>query len=216
VKMHWISRTPAKPLLALAIVASIFVAPGTAAGQQALGTAGVWRVEPTVGVWRQPHRGPATDRRIGQFVGFGFSRQTSSRVHPTVSLGYYRLGEALEVLTTAQGQPRTEVYDSELIPLSAGATVDLWQGSDAAVGLGLELGAVWERDRLAHSTGPEPLAGVPKDDWTPSFLAAPSLGVRRAIAPQLDLTATGRLLLGFGDFSPTTIPTLALGLGYQF
>lgn len=214
--MDWISRVPHKSLLAFAILTSVFVAPGAAVAQQAIGTAGAWRVEPTVGVWRQPHRGPATDHRIGQFVGLGFSRQTNSRLHPTVSLGYYRLGEALEVLTTAQGQPRTEVYDSELLPVSAGATVDLWKGSDAALGVGLELGAVWARDRLTSSIGPEPLAGVPKDDWTPSFLAAPSLGVRRALAPQLDLNATGRLLLGFGDFSPTTIPTLALGLGYQF
>jgi hypothetical protein len=201
--------------VALAALTAVFANP-SAAGAQAANDAGLWRVEPTVGIWRQHDRGPATDRRIGQFFGLGFSRQVNNRAYMTGSFGYYRLGEALELQTTGQGQPRTEVYDAELIPLSAGVGLDVWRGEATALSLGAELGAVWARDRLARSTGPEPIGGVPKDDWTPSFLAAPSLGLRRSVGPRVDLTATGRLLLGFGDLEPNTIPTLALGFAYQF
>jgi hypothetical protein len=202
--------------LAAVAAAAVLGTPVAIHAQQLPSNAAMWRVEPTVGIWRQPNRGPATDRRIGRFISLGFTRQGGSHVQLTASVGRYHVGDALEVMSTAQGQLRTEVYDSELIPVSAGAGADLWRGGPAAVSLGLEFGAVWARDRLVRSTGPEPLAGVPKDDWTPSFLAAPSLGIRHSIAARLDLTATGRLLLGFGDFSPTTIPTVALGLGYQF
>jgi hypothetical protein len=214
--MNWIARRTTLAPVAFAALAAAFGSPNTAGAQQYPVSTGAWRIEPTVGIWRQHDRGPATDRRIGQFFGLGFSRQASARTHLTASLGYYRLGEALEVLGTAQGQPRTEVYDSELIPISAGGAADVWRGNAAAMSVGLELGAVWGRDRLARSTGPEPIGGVPEDDWTPAFLAAPSLGVRQTIGPRLDLTATGRLLLGFGDFSPETVPTVAFGLAYQF
>ena len=215
--MNWITRSSTfAPVAMAAMLAAALGSPVIAGAQQGIGSTSAWRIEPTVGVWRQPDRGPATDRRIGQFFGLGFSRQSGARTHLTASLSYYRLGEALEVLSTAQGQPRTEVYDSELFPISAGVAADLWRGDATAMSLGIELGAVWARDRLVRSTGPEPLAGVPEDDWTPAFLAAPSLGMRRNIGPRLDLTATGRLLLGFGDLSPETVPTVALGLAYQF
>ena len=214
---NWITRsTTSAPVAVAAALAAALASPAIADAQQDIGSSSAWRIEPTVGIWRQNYRGPATDRRFGQFFGLGFSRQSAARTHLTASLGYYRLGEALEVLSTSQGQPRTEVYDSELLPISAGVAADLWRGDGSAVSLGLELGAVWSRDRLARSTGPEPLAGVPMDDWTPAFLVAPSLGLRRNIGPRLDLTATGRLLLGFGDYSPETVPTVALGLAYQF
>jgi hypothetical protein len=216
-RMNRITRlTALAPMAFASALTAALGSPAIASAQQDIRSASAWRIEPTVGIWRQHDRGPATDRRVGQFFGLGFSRQSGARAQLTASLGYYRLGEALEVLSTAQGQPRTEVYDSELLPVTAGAAADLWQSDASAVSLGVEFGAVWARDRLARSTGPEPLAGVPEDDWTPSFLAAPSLGVRRNIGPRLDLTATGRLLLGFGDFSPEMVPTVALGLAYQF
>ena len=215
--MNWITRSTALARVAVtAALAAALSSPVVAGAQQDIGSTSAWHIEPAVGVWRQPDRGPATDRRIGQFFGLGFSRQFGARTQLTASLGYYRLGEALEVLTTGQGQPRTEVYDSELLPISAGVAADLWRSDVTAVSLGIELGAGWARDRLVRSTGPEPMAGVPKDDWTPAFLAAPSLRMRRNIGPRLDLTATGRLLLGFGDLSPETVPTVALGLAYQF
>jgi hypothetical protein len=218
-RMNWITRSTAlAPVAFAAALAAALGSPAIAGAQQDIGSASAsdWRIEPTAGIWRQHDRGPATNRRVGQFFGLGFSRQSGTHTQLTASLGYYRLGEALEVLSTAQGQPRTEVYDTELLPISAGVAADLWRGDATAVNLGLELGAVWGRDRLARSSGPEPLAGTPDDDWTPAFLAAPSLRVRRSIGSRLDLTATGRLLLGFGDFSPETIPTVALGLAYQF
>ena len=205
-------------LAASLIAAAALAAPVAGAAQEAPQAGGSWRLASTVGLWHQGDRGQFTGRQIGQFVGLEFGRQRTARARLTASAGYYRLDDALEVVTLlpTPGQSRTDVYDAELVPVTAGAAYDVWQGAVAAVSAGLEAGAAWNRDRLARSSGSSSALAPTRDDWTPVFLAAPSLGVRRAVGPRLDLTATGRMLLGFGDISPKSFPTVAVGAAYRF
>ena len=216
------SRTARLSRAALALLAAATLSVPLAAGAQAEpDVAGTWRVEPAVGIWRQGDRGSSTGRRVGQFVGLRVSQQRGPGVRVTASAAYHQLDDAVELTTFGPtGQSRTDVYDAQIVSVTAGAAGDLWQGDAAAVSIGLEVGAGWNRDRFARSTGtpnPGPFSQPPTlDDWEPVFLAVPSLAVRRAVGSRVELTATARVLLGFGDISPHTVPTLAAGVAYRF
>jgi hypothetical protein len=203
----------------LLAAAALFV-PVAARAQQESSDAGRWRVEPTVGIWRQLDRGAPAGRRVGPFVGLQVSQQRGRASRVTASAGYHRLDDALEIeVTDVSGQSRTDVYDAEIVSVTFGAAGDVWQGDAAAVAVGFEAGAGWNRDRLDRSIGSAsgPFAQPPTmDDWTPVLLATPSLAWRRTVGTRVELTATGRLLLAFGDINPSTIPTLASGVAYRF
>jgi hypothetical protein len=215
-------RTAHRSPVALGLLAvAVLGVPVGASAQEGPNAAGGWRVEPAVGIWRQGDRGSSTGRRVGQFVGLQVSRQRGWATRLTASAGYHRLDDAFKLTTFGPtGQSRTDVYDAELLSVTAGAAGDVWQGSAAAVSLGVEAGAGWNRDRFTRSTGtanPGPFSQPPTiDAWEPVFLAAPSLAVRRAVGLRLELAATGRILLGFGDITPSTVPTLAAGVAYRF
>ena len=212
--LHALTRSSLGALSAIAVAA----APISVAGAQQAGRA--WRVQPTAGLWVQEDRGVSTANRLGQFAGLEVSRQHGARTRLTASTGYYRIGDALEVMTTGQGQPRTEVYDVELVPVSAGIAHDVWQsagtGHAVAISLGLEAGAAWSRDHFVRSTGPDPIGGPPgPGEFSPAFLAAPALAVRRAVARQLEATVGVRTLLAFGDLTPGVLPTFSAGLAWR-
>ena len=206
-------RTSRRSLGTISLLAAVLALPVPAWGQ--------WRVEPAVGMWRQEDRGQYTGRRVGQFVALQLSQQRGAGARITASAGYHRLDDALEVLVVnVTGQSRTDVYDAEIVSVLAGAAGDIWQGGAAAVSVGIEAGAGWNRDRFARSSGDTftpPFTNPPTiDDWTPVFLAVPTLALRRAVGPRVELTASGRLLLGFGDMTPSTVPAVAVGVGYRF
>ena len=209
---HSFSRSSLVALSAVALSAVALAAAPSIARAQEVG--GPWRVQPTAGLWVQPDIGNQIVDRVGQFVGLEVSRQRSARTRLTASTGYYRLGEAYESLTTAQGQPRTEVYRAENIPLSAGVADDLWQSGRAAVSVGLEAGALWQRNALARSTGPEPLGGTSSVGWTPIFVTTPAVAVRRALGPRLEVTAAARALV-FGEPGPDIISAFSAGFAWR-
>ncbi|MDQ3997346.1 MAG: hypothetical protein M3303_10050 [Gemmatimonadota bacterium] len=220
--MTQLTRIPAGRCTAAVgvLAAAVLFTPVPARAQQESNDAGRWRVEPTVGLWRQLDRGAAAGRRVGPFVGLQVSQQRGRSARVTASAGYHRLDDALEIeVTDFSGQSRTDVYDAEIVSVTVGATGDVGQGDAAAVAVGFEAGAGWNRDRFDRSIGSVsgPFAQPPTiDDWTPVFLATPSLAWRRPVGTRVELTATGRVLLAFGDISPSTIPTLATGLAYRF
>lgn len=180
-----------------------------------------WRVEPVVGIWRQ-ERDINTSRLVGPFIGLHVSRQHSGALRWTASAGYYRLEDSNEItLTDATGGSRTDVYDRDIISVTAGVSVDAWQGAATAVTIGFEVGPGWSRARVARSSGSisGPFSEPPAPGWGPAELvgfAAPSLAVRRAVGSRMELTAMGRVLIGVGDIQPRGIPTLGAGLAYRF
>ena len=220
--MTQLTRMPARWSTAAVgvLAAAAFLVPVAARAQQESNDVGRWRVEPAVGIWRQLDRGAAAGRRVGPFVGLQVSHERGHSARVTASAGYHRLDDALEIVVTdLSGQSRTDVYDAEIVSVTVGAAGDVWQGDAAAVAVGFEAGAGWNRDRLDRSSGSVsgPFAQPPTlDDWTPVLLATPSLAWRRTVGTRVELTATGRVLLGFGDINPSTIPTLATGVAYRF
>jgi hypothetical protein len=178
-----------------------------------------WRIEPAVGIWYQ-HDDGSTRRQVGQLVRLQVSRQRGAASRLTASAVYHRLDDAREQrISNPAGESRTDVYDMEIISVTAGAARDVGQGSAAAVSLGFETGGGLSRGRFDRSNGSlsGPFSYPPTTgDWEPIFFAAPSLALRHAVGPRVELTATGRVLLGVGDIGPNTIPTLAAGVAYRF
>jgi hypothetical protein len=193
-----------------------------AADAQRASTAGSWRIEPSVGIWHQDDNGPATGRRIGPLIGLRLSQQRSAYTRLTASAGFHRIDDAVEYTTVdVSGNSRNDIYDKEIASLTVGAAGDLWQGDAAAVSLGFEMGVGWSRISFQRSTGDVltgPFVQPPDEggDWSPVFLAVPSIGLRRAMTSRVEFSTTARIMLAAGDLSPKTVPALAGGIGYRF
>jgi hypothetical protein len=206
------------PVAVGVLVAAMVSIPVAVRAQDGASGARRWRIEPAVGVWHRSSGGPSTGRQVGQFVRLQVSRQRGAHVRLTASAGYHRLDDAIEdVVVNGSGQSRTDFYDAEIIAVTGGAARDLWQGRATAVSIGFEAGPSWSRDRHDRSIGSAMGAWPPTPgDWRLGFLGTPSLAVRHAVGPRVEFTATGRLLLGVGDFEPETVPTLGAGVAYRF
>jgi hypothetical protein len=208
------------PVAIAAVVAAMLGIPLAAGAQPGADVARRWRIEPAVGIWYQHDDGVSTRRQVGQLVRLQVSRQRGAASRLTASAVYHRLDDAREQrISNPAGESRTDVYDMEIISVTAGAARDVGQGSAAAVSLGFEMGGGLSRGRFDRSNGSlsGPFSYPPTTgDWEPIFFAAPSLALRHAVGPRVELTATGRVLLGVGDIGPNTIPTLAAGVAYRF
>jgi hypothetical protein len=218
-----LTRNPAhRSPAVLGVLVTLLGLPMTAGAQQAPAAAGTWRIEPTVGVWHQGDRGQRTPREVGPAFALTLSRQRGPGVRVTATAGYHRLDDAYEYQAFGlNGETRTYTYDREIVSLTAGTAADLSQGAAGAVSLGIELGAGWSGSRLDRVVGPSVAPALePSTDrrrnWEPLFLTVPSLALRRAVAPRLELTGTARILLAVGDMQPQSVPALTMGTAYRF
>ena len=206
-------RVLARPSLAAIALAGTVTS--NAGAQQA---AGAWRIQPTAGLWWLA-TDEGWDNRLGQFAGLEVSCQRGERIRVTASTGFYRIGDADVVEPFGQGQPRTEYYDYQVVPLSVGAAYDVWQSGNAArpaaLSLGFEVGALWGREHLVRAVGLEPIGGEPgPGEFSPVVLAAPAITVRRAVARQVEVTAGLRGLVGFLD-GVEAATTFSAGLAWR-
>lgn len=169
-----------------------------------------WRVQPSVGVWLNEDLGIESVRRVGQSLTVQMSHEHGDRGRLTASLGYYRLDDARRRSTFIQGQPTTEYFDSEIVPVSVGFTYDAWKHRSLVVSVGLEGGAALGREKLSRASGPPP---IDRDaaGWSPVPLLSPSVALRHSVGQRVELSATGRLLLGFGDLVPRSVPAFGIG-----
>ena len=207
----------------LAALTAASILPVTVRAQGAV-TAGAWRIEPSVGVWRHDDNfggsGLSQPHHAGPAVALTLSRQRGAVWRITASATYHRLDDAVQVVQpTPSGQPRTDVYDTEIVSVSAGMAADVWRAGATSLGFGAEVGAGWKRYPLDRSSGPSTSPFLPTtfgSNWSPVGVLAPSVVLRRTVAARVELTATARALLAIGDMQPNAVPMIALGTAYRF
>jgi hypothetical protein len=221
-----VTRIPVRrsPAILPALTAAVLLGTPAAVGAQQApaAAAGAWRIEPTVGLWHQGgNPGLRAPRSVGPLAGLTVSRQDGERTRWTANVRYHRLDDAyeLEAYHPTTGEPRTYTYDRDLLSVTAGGSIDTWQGGVTSISLGGELGAGWSRHRLDRSAGATipPVSEMPaRGEWAPLFVGVSSLAVRRAIASHLEVTTAVRLLGAVGDMEPAIVAALTMGTAYRF
>ena len=106
------------------------------------------------------------------------------------------------------------VYRNDYRIATIGVEGDLIAGRTSFVG-GIDVGSAWRRISRTGQVGAPLDDGFGSREWSPNEILVPSLGIRRQVATQIAVGATGSMQYAHFLEGGSTSPMLTLGLVYR-